>query len=239
MEWELIVLLLTICSVMGYGFFPVIIQMREEKHQSPWAYVQVEEKVDTVLQKSAATQDILNVDIPNFNNLEEFVAVPNFNDVHTKVSVPSDEIWSNIEVLVNEVVKEPSNAPLDYFDTAIANDTPEEYLPTLSPEQYNGIFMRFGEKVANLITCTPYKGTLGGQIMIGQFFKENNSIQFDGDWVELNIEIPIQMDGEFIVVKGNFLENGQFFVQHWEDPEMIDAGYSEEFELPNALEMIN
>lgn len=239
MEWELIVLLLTICSVMGYGFLPVIIQMRQEKQQSPWAYVQVEEKVDTVLQKSAATQDVLNVDIPNFNNFDEFVAVPDFNDVHTKVSVPSEEIWDNIEVLVNEVVKDPSYTPLDNFETAIVNDIPEEYLPTLSPEQYNGIFMRFGEKVANLITCTPYKGTLGSQIMIGQFFKENNSIQFDGDWVELNNEIPQQMDGEFIVVKGNFLENGHFFVQHWEDPEMIDAGYSEEFEFPNALEMVN
>lgn len=225
MDWELTVLLLIIFSVMGYGFFPVILQIREEKKQSPWAYVQVEEKVEPNFNISAATQE-LDVDIPNFNSIENLDTtdeIQDFNDVHSEISVPDDEIWNNVEYLVSNLVKE-SSIPVSNFE--MEEDETEEHLPTLSPQQYNAILSKFGEKVANLITCTPFKGTLGSQVMIGQFFKESNSIQFDGHSVELKNEIPKQVDGEFLVIKGNYLENGQFFVQYWEDPSMIEAGYS-------------
>ena len=214
---------------MGYGFLPVIFQIREEKKKSPWAYVQTEPKDEPVIQISAATRET-NVDMPNFNTFENLDTVVEFNelsDVYSEVSIPDDEIWNNVETLINDVVSESSIIPISTTDDYKESVKEfEEHLPTLTPEQYRAIMSKFGEKVANLITCTPFKGTLGSQVMIGQFFKETNSILFDGHWVELKNEIPKQVDGEFLVIKGNYLENGQFFVQHWEDPEMIEAGYS-------------
>lgn len=213
---------------MGYGFLPVIFQIREEKKKSPWAYVLTESKEEPVIQTSSAATQETSVDMPNFDAFENLNTVVEFNEiseVYSEVSIPDEEIWNNVETLINDVVSESNIIPLVSENLEVIEDI-EEHLPTLTPQQYNAILSKFGEKVANIITCTPFKGTLGSQVMIGQFFKETNSILFDGHRVELKNEIPKQVDGEFLVIKGNYLENGQFFVQHWEDPEMIEAGYS-------------
>lgn len=234
---ELAILLLTILSIMGFGILPVLFQVKKENSESPWAFVQVEEKEEMVTQFTAATQTS-DVDIPLFNTdeplpfdeLEEYNAFMNSGNAdndYTKVSFPSEEVWANLENIRTEMVDNFSMIADDSEEllSVEKNEIPEEYLPTLTKTQYNAIASKFGEKVANLITCTPYKATFGSQVMIGQFFKETNSIQFDGDWVELSNEIPKQEDGEFVIVKGSFIENGQFFVQHSEDPQMIEAGY--------------
>lgn len=239
MEWELVILLLTIFSIVSFGFFPVILQVKQEKRQSPWAYVQVKE-AESVVQNTVATQNT-NVDIPNFDMTDTLDTTADF-DVHISdkdvamfnnldVSIPNEEVWGNIELLRSDVVGEFTTTLNDTDDKTLITEfkKQEEYLPTLNPTQYDAIASGFGKTVADIITCTPAKGALGSQVMIGQFFKERNSIQFDGDWVELSNEIPREVDGEFVIVKGSYLDNGQFFVQHWEDPAMVEAGYAPVF----------
>ena len=238
---ELYLLIGIALCVMLCGVIPVISQHRAETQQSPWAYpveqsVLQTNSVDISQFTPAATHSSVNVDIPS---IPEFMP-ETFNTIKDspEVSEPSEESWNNVSLLLNETMNTPvAEEPFEVIHMEAFEDirmeSEEEHLPlisSLSQEQYDAVRLQFGEKVSKIVTCTPFQGSLGPQIMIGQFFKEERKLVFDSDWVILANGIEENLDGEFILVKGNFLNDGTFFVQHWEDPEMVEEGYSSYFE---------
>ncbi|MEK4487936.1 hypothetical protein MHH81_20730 [Psychrobacillus sp. FSL H8-0484] len=235
-------LMLIIAAVIMIGIMPVFSAISAEKRPSPWASTVVSSvsksnaKVSSVI---AATQTHVNVDIPY---------IPAFDlEIHTVDKMPEE----TDSAFMNMVASEPSNEGIDNISKLLKatmdvsvevqdkNDLEvldyeiyenlEGFTP-LKDEEFQAISKQFGEKVAKTVTWTPLQGSSGPQIMIGQFFKEGNHLKFSDDYVELSGDVLEQLeklDKEFLLVKGNFLNDGTFFVQHWEDPEMVAHGYSD------------
>ncbi|MBO0588156.1 MULTISPECIES: hypothetical protein [unclassified Sporosarcina] len=239
--WEILFLLGVALSVMACGVLPVLFRIRGENNPSPWAY-STNDVLDERITDVAATQSPIFVNTPNipeFNVQHVNVAIPEF--VEMKPSIPDEELWNSVEELLASTTTTIFNDEAqenyvsifeDKHDDFVA-ELPEELVmedfpsvPSLTPAQYKAICTNYGERVASIITCTPYQGCLGPQIMIGKYCENGNRLEFDNDWVELKNEFNGKIDGEVIIVKGNFLTDGSFYVQHWEDPMMIDAGYS-------------
>lgn len=225
---DILVLILLACSVMCVGVYPVIARVHTEKNPSPWSFVvPVAPSAEQAGSHAATVITNVNEPIPStsivpFEVEAHYQETPNFESVESgeetlTASLPDEEAWDNIESLLKETKEIAAEEPVE-------EQLPS--LPTLSEEQYAMIKLKFGKKVANLITCTPYQGCLGEQIMIGEFFKGNGILEFGDQSVELVGNIEDEIDGETIVVKGNFLADGKFYVQHWEDPEMVEQGYS-------------
>lgn len=240
--WEVYFLLAVILCVMACGVVPVLYRIRGENNPSPWAY-STNEVINEGITDVAATQVPVYVNTPNIPEFivqHENVAIPDF--VEMKASIPDEELWKSVDMLLESTKEvsifndEEQNNSVSIFNDKISDfiedlpgDSESENIPSvpnLTPAQYKAIRVNYGERVANLITCTPYQGCLGPQIMIGNFIEEGNRLEFDNDWVELKNQFNGEINGEVIVVKGNFLTDGTFYVQHWEDPMMIDAGYS-------------
>ncbi|MEX3625002.1 hypothetical protein [Viridibacillus arvi] len=125
------------------------------------------------------------------------------------ISNPTDEAWESIEQLLKH--------------TKVPNEA------VLTESQFSSITNKFGEKVAQLITTTPGKCDAGTQVILGEFISEKNTLVFESEEVYLQAEIPNYLDGEHLLVKGEYLGNHKFFVQHWEDPDMVNQGYSDYF----------
>lgn len=240
--WEIFFLLGIILSVMACGVLPVLYRIRGENNPSPWAY-STNDAIDEGITDVAATQAPVFVNTPNipeFNVQHENVAIAKF--VEMKPSIPDEELWNNVAELLASSMETTIFNDEEYenyvpvFEDKYENievELPEmsemldiPSVPNLTPAQYKAICVNYGERVANIITCTPYQGCLGPQIMIGKYCEDGNRLEFDNDWVELKNDFNGKINGEVIVVKGNFLTDGSFYVQHWEDPMMINAGYS-------------
>lgn len=234
---DILVLILLACTVMCVGVYPVISRVHTEKNPSPWSFaVPVAPSTENAGSHAATvnvnepipTTSIVPFEVAAFQQeTTNFEAVPGSEDTLT-ASLPNQEGLDNIESLLKKTmefsVEEPSIEEFAAEENFVEEKLPS--LPTLTEEQYALIKLKFGEKVANLITCTPFQGCLGEQIMIGEFFKENATLQFGEQSVELVGNIEDEIDGETIVIKGSFLADGKFYVQHWEDPEMVEQGYS-------------
>lgn len=231
-------LYLLICTglcVMLIGIVPVISQHRSESRPSPWAFP-IEQSVASTTSLGdipqftpAATQSSVNVDIPF---IPEFVPETFMTTENTMVaSEPDEEAWANVSLLLEGTMETAMPEELEVFHAEMEEEELDlPLISSLTQAQFDAVRLQFGEKVARIVTCTPYQGSLGPQIMIGQFFKEERKFVFDSNWVSLSNGIEDYLDGEFLLVKGNFLHDGTFFVQHWEDPEMVEEGYSSYFE---------
>lgn len=234
---DILVLILLACTVMCVGVYPVISRVHTEKNPSPWSYAVPVSSSTEHAGSHAATVNV-NEPIPttsivpfevasNQQESANYEAVSGSEETMT-ASLPNQEGMDSIASLLKKTMEFSTEEP-EIEGFAAEQPTVEENLPslpTLTAEQYAMIKLKFGEKVANLITCTPYQGCLGEQIMIGTFFKENGTLQFGDQSVELVGNIEDEIDGETIVIKGSFLADGKFYVQHWEDPEMVEQGYS-------------
>jgi len=235
--WDFVFLCVVILAIMSTGVVPVLLQISGERNPSPWV-IHVSPVADFEAENNhtpiiAATQSHVDVDIPSFSSFESMEVHNESVAEFSNASEPDEEMWNNVRALLADTTSELSN-----LEVEVSTDEIIPSIPSLTEEQFNAIKGLFGSTVANLITCTPLRGNMGEQVMIGQFFKEGKRLQFDGDWVELRGEIHEEIDGEFIIVKGDFLPDGTFFVQHWEDPEMVEAGYSEFFHS-NPLQYAN
>lgn len=230
--WQLLFLIGIAASVMTCGVLPVIYRIKGENNPSPWSYSMNETVNEGVTIDDAATQSSVNVSTPT---IPEFAFSEETVNAEQQVSIPDAEVWENVEKLLSETIEQPvlevepleNNIPIfnEKSEAELTNQE-EVTVPNLTNSQYQAIRQNYGDSVASLITCTPYQGCLGEQVMIGIFHEEGNRLEFDKNWVELTSEFKEKLDGEVIVVKGNFLADGRFFVQHWEDPMMIEAGYS-------------
>lgn len=238
--WELFVLLGLVVCVMACGVIPVLFRIHGESNPSPWSYSS-EETMFEGITNDAATQTSVNGITPT--TIPEF-STPVSDGTDMQQSVPDEELWNSVEMLLSETrdTEQPKDDTPEH-DIPIFKEQPEELrndeqlsnIPEfesevasriLTDEQYDAILVNYGHRVADIITCTPFQGCSGSQVMIGTFFKDGNRLAFDQDWVELKNDFKEALNGEIIVVKGNFLANGTFFVQHWDDPMMIEAGYS-------------
>lgn len=220
-------LILIIAIVALIGIMPVFSAISAEKRPSPWVPAVCTPNISSYTNKSnvnAATPKQMNVDIPNVPVFDmsdiSNVEIPEVD--YMQASQPDIEGMENISKLLEETMV-----------FTIANDIFEVEslsLPSLTARQYNSISQKFGEKVANLVTCTPYRGCMGSQVMLGQFFKEGNLFKFNEDFVELGGDVLEQfkkLDSVYLLVKGNFTNDGKFNVLHWEDPEKVAQGYSD------------
>lgn len=233
---DILVLILLACAVMCVGLYPVISRVHTEKNPSPWSYTVPAASSSEHAGSHAATVNV-NEPIPTtsmapfeFVNTQQETAdyetVAGSEETFT-ASLPNEEALISLDALLvqtKEFVAEDTSIEEFTAEAQVEEKLPS--LPTLTKEQFALIQLQFGEKVANLITCTPFQGCLGEQIMIGEFFKENSTLQFGEQSVELVGNIEDEIDGETIVIKGSFLADGKFYVQHWEDPEMVEQGYS-------------
>lgn len=231
---EILVLILIGVLIMSVGIYPVFAKVHTEKNPSPWAFKASSDTytTDNAIDTHAAIEKV-NVDIPSivsFEKVEEqpdtFVPLLKSLTEESTVSEPDEELWGNVATLLESTMSVSTEKDLVNLPESEIQQDSLPSLPVLTKEQYSMIKLQYGEKVANLITCTPYKACLGEQIMIGTFFKDGNLLKFDSHMVELVGNVEEEISGETIVVKGSFLEDSKFYVQHWEDPEMVEQGYS-------------
>ncbi|KGA83728.1 hypothetical protein KQ41_06725 [Lysinibacillus fusiformis] len=209
MELELIILLVIFGGLSTLGILPVVFAIRKEKKPSPWAipthYISPEQ-----FNMQPPVSQLENV--PKISEsivVETQVPVANVDDFTT--SDLGEEIENNLEELLTEIKCENEEM----------KDIREK------------IEFFYSEKVADLVTAVPGAIGKGEQIVYGILTSESK-IEFEGNFVEICGEIPSNKDiGEDVIIKGNLLENGKFYSLHWEYPDMIVHGYSDDFNLSN------
>lgn len=143
----------------------------------------------------------------NVGFYEEPIEPLNRESILNMNSEPTVEAWSNIKKLLGT--------------TLVKEDT-------IAEEKLEWIESNFGEKVAKLVTGLPNVKT-GSHVIIGKFHSDTNAIAFETESLLVESNIPKELDGEYVLVKGEFLKDHTFFVQHWEDPDMVNEGYSDYF----------
>jgi len=206
---EFIILLIILGSISILGVLPVVFAIRKEKKPSPWAipthYISPEQ-----FNMQPPVSQLENV--PKISEsivVETQVPVANVDDFTT--SDLGEEIENNLEELLTEIKCENEEM----------KDIREK------------IEFFYSEKVADLVTAVPGAIGKGEQIVYGILTSESK-IEFEGNFVEICGEIPSKKDiGEDVIIKGNLLENGKFYSLHWEYPDMIVHGYSDDFNLSN------
>ncbi|ACA42277.1 hypothetical protein [Lysinibacillus sphaericus] len=207
---EFIILLIILGSISILGVLPVVFAIRKEKKPSPW-----------VIPTHYISPEQFNMQPPvsqleNVPKISESIVVETQEPVAISVddftaSDLGEEIENNLEELLTEIKSE------------------NEELKDIRKK----IEFFYSEKVAVLVTAVPGAIGKGEQIVYGILTSESK-IEFEGNFVEICGEIPSNKDiGEDVIIKGNLLENGKFYSLHWEYPDMIVHGYSDDFNLSN------
>jgi len=207
---EFIILLIILGSISILGVLPVVFAIRKEKKPSPW-----------VIPTHYISPEQFNMQPPvsqleNVPKISESIVVETQEPVAISVddftaSDLGEEIENNLEELLTVIKSE--NEELKDFRKKI------EFF--------------YSEKVAVLVTAVPGAIGKGEQIVYGILTSESK-IEFEGKFVEICGDIPSNEDiGEDVIIKGNLLENGKFYSLHWDYPDMIVHGYSNEFNLSN------
>lgn len=207
---ELTILLVILASVSMLGVMPVLFAIRKEKKPSPW-----------VIPTNYASPAQFNMQPPvsqlkNVSKISDSIVVETQEPVVINVaefttSDLGEEIENNLEELLTEIKSE--NHEMKSIREKI------EFF--------------YSEKVADLVTAVPGTIGKGEQIIYGILISESQ-VEFEGNFIEICGDIPSSQDvGENVIIKGNLLENGKFYSLHWEYPEMIEHGYSDEFNLSN------
>jgi hypothetical protein len=239
---ELILILSFISTLVVIGIAPVIGQIHSAKNPSPWrvewdvvegmnemnneTMTPDNQKVrnDT---RSAEDQSGLAVNMLSSIELEQ-TGVENLAEFTPEsVSEPDEDTWANVEKLI---IEEPP-----VMESRNEQQMEEEQI--LTHEERKVISDRYGQKIAAMITATPRGGLEGNQVMIGTFFKENESLflGFNDDNIQIVGDTPPDVTGgEVILIKGHVIEGGKFYVLHWEDPDMISY-YSEEWNQHSVM----
>lgn len=256
--WALLVLCALCALVCFLGVLPVISEIRKEKRPSPWAFQEESEEMTyAATHEDVNIPNIVSAEYTLVNkNKKQFITIENSNNrstslpdvnvnLETIVGEPVFEISSYEESFGNENVgfyEEPIE-PLNRESTLNMNSEPtveawnniKKLLgttlvkeDTIAEEKLEWIESNFGEKVAKLVTGLPNVKT-GSHVIIGKFHSDTNAIAFESESLLVESNIPKELDGEYVLVKGEFLKDHNFFVQHWEDPDMVNEGYSDYF----------
>lgn len=176
-----------------------------------------------------------NANFDEFNIIQELEllqeqqvqeASPVIEGAALSVSEPTEDMEDALSQLITQVQSSIKNVEetLNYENALME----EEVLPSL---EYNFIVERFGEKVANLITATPFTSFVGvqhgihtiiGRVVVGEN-SENVSLYYGGEKIELKGLVP-PVDNEVFLVKGSFVSENIFQVIAYGDPKEIAAG---------------
>ena len=257
--WPLLVICALLALVSFLGVLPVISEIRKEKRPSPWAFQEENSEETTyaaathedvnIPNNVSAEYMLANKNKKQFMPIESSITSTSSPDgivnLETVVEEPVIEISNLKEGLVNENVGfyaetiEPLYAEkvmdINSEPTAEAWNNIKKLLDTtviqegtISDEKLEWIESNFGEKVAKLVTGMPNVKS-GSHVIIGKFCRDTNAILFESESLNIESNIPKELDGEFVLVKGEFINNHTFFVQHWEDPDMVNEGYSDYF----------
>lgn len=214
--------------VIMIGVVPAIMRIRANRNPSPWAFKNP--TVESVQNMVGTPIDILKT------NEQDKTAVVNIQTNYDNVITLFDE---------NNVVNDDTNGfEHSNIDIAELQSNVDILLNEIENHQNEGfaeikekIEFFVGEKTANLITSSLQNIKKGEQVVCGTFLADSLEIEFEGATVQLSTGENIRItEGEYVLIKGNLLPNGEFRVLHWDDPDNIEAGYGiEDFVVKKAV----
>lgn len=208
---ELIILLGIFASVSLLGVIPVFVAIKRERKPSPWQIPSVNNSITQFSMQPPVTK-VMNVP----KQTEDSIVV-----VESQVENKTEKYETT------ELSKEVENTLANLLEDL--NENQDNELNKIREK----IEFFHSDIIANMVTAVPGYVDKGEKIVYGVLASEC-SIEFEGEILEICGDLPSINDiGENVIIKGNLLENGKFFSLHWEYPDMIECGYSEEFNLSN------